>query len=325
MVEAADKGTPKIQFQTNFYNLGKITAVESASGVFKFKNIGDGVLKVSQPEPTCGCTEAKVKPEVLAPGESGELTFTLKLEQGMDGVQKHIRVHSNDRQNPDVLLTMQVNYTPLYYIYPMVLRVVLPAGKEEAQGYYTVTRTDGKPLGIERLTATPEWVSAAFDAACKPQESSARITVTVHRPARPPALIAASVQLWGTNQTARPAKTLFVAGDIQRELIANPSQLYWVLPDYGTNKADYPAQSLVREVELSSVLGNPVELKSATTSIKGLSLKVLTKETGKRYGLVLSFDELPQAFINGKVTVETSLASLPKLEVPVTVSVPNPR
>jgi hypothetical protein len=33
---------------------------------------------------------------------------------------------------------------------------------------------------------------------------------------------------------------------------------------------------------------------------------------------------LPLAFTNSKVTVETSLASIPKLEVPITISVPDP-
>jgi len=31
---------------------------------------------------------------------------------------------------------------------------------------------------------------------------------------------------------------------------------------------------------------------------------------------------LPTEFSNGKVTIETSLASLPKIEVPMTVAVP---
>ena len=322
--EIAGNATPRIQFETNFYDFGKITAVDTVSGVFKFKNVGDGVLKVSPPETSCGCTDANVKPETLAPGEQGELAYTIKLEQGMKGVDKRIRVHSNDPQNPDVTLTMHVDYTPLYELSPMLLRVMLPAGKDDVQAHFTVTRTDGKPLGLQRLTAAPEWVSAAFDPAFKPEDASARVIVTVRRPARPPALIAANVQMWDTNQAGRPVKSLVVVGEFQGELVASPSKLYWVIPDFGTNKADYPPESLTKEVELKSVLGKPVTLTNPVTSIKGLSVKLVPKDTGKTFGLVLTFNELPQAFLNGKVTVETSLASLPKLEVPVTVAVPNP-
>jgi hypothetical protein len=65
-----------------------------------------------------------------------------------------------------------------------------------------------------------------------------------------------------------------------------------------------------------------VELKNARSSISGLEVKVVPKGTGK-FDLVLKFAELPETFTNGSVTVETSLASLPKLEVPLTIAVPN--
>src|SRR5437868_3122018 len=75
-----DKGTPKIEFETNLFDFGTITTVETLTGRFKFKNAGDGVLKIGAPGASCDCTEAKVKPDALAPGESGELTYTIKLE-----------------------------------------------------------------------------------------------------------------------------------------------------------------------------------------------------------------------------------------------------
>jgi hypothetical protein len=45
------------------------------------------------------------------------------------------------------------------------------------------------------------------------------------------------------------------------------------------------------------------------------------KEPGKTFDLVLKLDEVPHAFVNGKVTLETSLESLPMMEVPVTINV----
>src|SRR5438105_3188582 len=64
------KGTPKIQFETNYFDLGKLTSVENISGSFKFKNVGDGVLKIDPPQASCDCTEPFVKPDTVAPGES---------------------------------------------------------------------------------------------------------------------------------------------------------------------------------------------------------------------------------------------------------------
>jgi hypothetical protein len=184
-----------------------------------------------------------------------------------------------------------------------------------------VSRKDGKPLGADRVSASQEWITAAFDPASGPLESSARINVTVHRPSGPPTPINATIQLW-SSQVPQPVQSLPVTGEVLGELAANPRSLYWVIPDFGKDKSAYPDEALTRKIELRSVLGHEVELKRITSTIKGLSTKVVPKVPGKAFELILKFDELPKEFGNGKVIIETSLTSLPKIEVPMTVAVP---
>jgi len=126
--------------------------------------------------------------------------------------------------------------------------------------------------------------------------------------------------MWNRHQTARPVQTIAVTGESLGELAAVPRQLYWVIPDFGKDKTGYPVGVLTKKIELTSVLGHDVELKNAASTIKGMSVQIVPKQAGKTFDLVLKFDELPQAFAKGKVTVETSLASLPKIEVPLTIS-----
>jgi hypothetical protein len=319
---AADsaKGGPRIQFETNLFDFGKITAVETLSGTFKFKNVGDAILKVDPPLASCECTEPKVVPDAVAPGESGEVRFMIKLDRPLNG-QRMIMVHSNDPKTPNVHLTLQLDYTPLYEFSPKTLSVILPAGKDILDSHVAVIRKDGRPLGVDRVTASQDWISAAFDSSAKPENSSAQINVTVHRPSGPPAPISASIQLWGS-QVAQPLQSLPVTGEVLGELAANPRNLYWVIPDLGKDKASYPEEALTRKIELKSVLGHEVELKNVTSTVKGLSTKVVPKVPGKTFDLILQFEQLPTEFSNGKVTIETSLVSLPKIEVPMTVAVP---
>jgi hypothetical protein len=317
---AAANGGPRIQFETNLFDFGKITAVETLSGSFKFKNVGDAVLKVDPPQASCECTEPKVIPDTLAPGESGEVTFTIKLERPLNG-QRMIMVHCNDPRTPDVHLTLQLDYTPLYEFSPKTLTIILPAGKDVLESHVAVMRKDGRPLGVDRIIASQDWMSAAFDSSARPEDSSAQINVTVHRPSGPPAPINATIQLW-SSQVSQPLQSLPVTGEILGELAANPRSLYWVIPDFGKDKAAYPEEALTRKIELKSVLGHEVELKNVTSTVKGLSTKIVSKVPGKAFDLVLKFEQLPTEFSNGKVTIETSLASLPRIEVPMTVAVP---
>jgi uncharacterized protein DUF1573 len=318
---AVGKGIPIIQFETNSVDFGKTSTIDTLSGVFKFKNVGDGVLKVQRPEPSCDCTESQVKPDTLAPGESGEIVYVIKLDHPLDG-QRFITVRSNDPKTPVLKLTMKINHTPLYELSPKVLVMAVPAGKKEAQATFTVSRSDDKPLEIDRVTGSDTSITAAFESSSQPDESSARIVVTVHRSSDSPSLIKGAVQMWNRNQASRPVQTISVVGQILGEVATYPSQIYWVIPDLGTNKSSYSAQSLTKTIELTSVLGRDVELKNPTTGIKGLNMQIVPKKPGKQFDLVLKFDEVPTEFSNGKVTVQTSLASLPKIEIPVTVAVP---
>ena len=320
---APKTGVPKIQFETNFFDLGKMTSVENISGAFKFKNVGDGTLKVDPPQASCDCTEPFVKPDILAPGETGEILYIIKLDRPLKG-QRIIHVHSNDPNTPVVQLKLELDATPLYELSTKTLWVMLPAGQDQVQSHLTLTRTDGNPLEIERFAASVSWVTAALDPSFKPQDTSARINVTVRRPPGPPSMINANVQMWTSNQTTRPVQTVAITGEVQGEVAAVPPRLYWVIPDFGKNKSDYPAEALTRKIELLSLLGHEVEIKNASSGVEGLSVQVLPKEPKKSFDLVLKFDSLPMAFTNSKITVETSLASLPKLEVPVTISVPGP-
>jgi Protein of unknown function (DUF1573) len=317
--DTAKKGIPIIQFETNFFDLGK-TSGEVITGVFKFKNVGDGTLKVEPPVPSCDCTDSKVKPDTLAPGESGEVMYTIKLDHALQG-QRYISVRSNDPKTPLVQLTMQINHTPLYHLIPPALVMVLPAGKDEAEGHFSVTRTDNKPLEIDKVTSSEKWISATVAPSSKLLESSQRINVTLHRPPGPPSLFKATIQIW-SGHSDQPVQTMPVSGEILGEVSAVPARFYWVLPDFGKDKSKYPDEALTKKVELTSVLGHEVELKNASSNIKGLSVQIIPTQPKKKFDLILKFDELPEAFINGKVTIETTLASLPKMEIPITVSVP---
>src|SRR6185436_9904929 len=138
---ALAEGAPKIQFEQTVYDFGTTSGVATVSGIFKFKNTGDGILKVEPPKPSCGCTVAELKPDTLQPGETGELAFTLHLGLVKARLDKLIAVKSNDPKAPEVSLAIKADYTPLYDVNPMTLAPNLAFGRSEIEQFTTLTRT----------------------------------------------------------------------------------------------------------------------------------------------------------------------------------------
>jgi hypothetical protein len=328
---AANAPAPHIQFETNFFDFGKVTSAEKLKGSFKFKNTGKADLHLDSPTASCDCTEAKISADTIAPGQSGEVTYSIKMDHAVNG-ERFIRIHSNDPENPDVELKVQLDYTPLFETTPPGVNIVLGPGKNEVQQSFIVNRMDGKPLGIDRIAASQEWITAefdptydtgvgsAFDAAPKAPETSGRIIVTVKRPKNPPTFYKENLELWNGQQSDHAAKIVEISGQIMGEITADPPRLEWALADLGSDIKQYPEAALSRHIRLNSALGRPVEFKKVSTDVKGMSVKIVPLAAPRLFDMVVKFDELPHNLVDGKVTLETSLDTVPKLEVPLHIS-----
>jgi hypothetical protein len=208
---AAPEGAPKIQFEQTVYDFGKTSQVATVSGVFKFKNVGDAILKVEPPKPSCGCTIAELKTDTLQPGETGELPFTLNLGLVKAQFEKHIAVKSNDPETPEVTLSIKADYTPLYDINPMTVTANIAFGTNDAAQFTTLTRTDGKPLGQVSFVTSKPWITAKVEPGAKKEESTTRIRVTVQREG-PPRRFSEFVQVH-CRQSNTPVSSIFVFTD----------------------------------------------------------------------------------------------------------------
>lgn len=317
---ALAEGTPKIQFDQTLYDFGKTSQVSTVSGVFKFKNVGDGILKVEPPKPSCGCTVAELKPDTLAPGATGELPFTLNMGPYRATLEKHISVRSNDPKTPEVALTIKVDYTPLYELTPMNLSPNLAYGVNETTQSATITRTDGKPLKISRIETTRPWIKAKLEPGTKPEDSKAAIKVIITREGAP-RRFHEYVHVYGEGQTNGPISSLYMYGQITGEVSFTPESMYWSITDAIKNQPAASETYFTRRATIKSESGQKIEIKNLQTSVKGLKLELVTKEAGKVYELVARLEELPTSTVSGNISFETSVAAQPKVEVPITVNV----
>ena len=323
IVAAQAEGTPRIQFDRLVFDFGKTSQVATVSGVFKFKNAGDGILKIEPPKPSCGCTVAVLRPDTLKPGETGELPFTLHLGQVRAQFDKRIAVKSNDPQSPVLSLSIKADYTPLYEVHPLTLAPRLEFGVDDAAQFTTLVRTDGKPLHLAKLVASKPWITATVDPAVQVDETTARIRVVIQR-AGSPRHFNEYVHLYADEQPNTPVASVYVYGQVMGEVSLSPEALYWSITGPAKTPADRPEAMILRRVTIRSANGKPFELKNPQSTIKGIRLEVVAREAGKAYELVARLEEVPASTVSGNVSFETSVAAQSRIEVPVMVNVFKP-
>ncbi|MDB6108994.1 MAG: hypothetical protein JWR69_744 [Pedosphaera sp.] len=322
-ITALAAGAPKLQFDQTVYDFGKTSQVETVTGTFKFKNVGDDLLKLEPPKPSCGCTIASLKPDTLKPGETGELAFTLNLGRSRATMEKHIAIKSNDPETPEVSLAIKVDYTPLFDLSPMTLAPDLAFGMKEIEQFTALNRTDGKPIGKLRLDASKPWITAKVVPGPKEDAATARIRILLQRDGAP-RRFNESIQVYTAEQTNIPVATIYLYGQIRGEVSVSPEALYWSVTGGAQPAADRLEAMVVRRVTIRSANEQALKLSNPQSTIPGIHVELVTKEPGKVYELVAKLNETPGQTVSGNVSFETSVATQPKIEVPVIVNVLKP-
>lgn len=129
------------------------------------------------------------------------------------------------------------------------------------------------------------------------------------------------VHVYADAQTNGPVAVIYVYGQVLGDISVKPEALYWSITGAGVVPQEGIESSATRRVVVRSMNGKPFVVKNPRSSIKGLNVELITKESGKAYEIVVKLKEIPSQTISGNVTFETSVAAHPKVEVPVIINI----
>ncbi|MBC2603042.1 DUF1573 domain-containing protein [Puniceicoccus vermicola] len=87
------------------------------TAVFRFANIGDDAVTITEVKPSCGCTTTELDKKTYEPGEVGKIEATLKIGSRKGVQTKTIRVSTKGEEKPTVL-TMETVIPDLLNIRP---------------------------------------------------------------------------------------------------------------------------------------------------------------------------------------------------------------
>ncbi len=86
---------PRLTFDQDLHDFGRLSAGENISYSFHFRNTGNADLVITDCSATCGCTVASYPKERIAPGQDGYVTVTFN-SRGKSGHQyQEVTVMSN--------------------------------------------------------------------------------------------------------------------------------------------------------------------------------------------------------------------------------------
>ncbi len=93
----------KIEFETQEHDFGKIDQGQVVEYVFKFKNVGDNPLVVSEARASCGCTIPEWTRTPIQPGEEGKIDVKYDSKGRKGLIHKTVTVYANTEPKETIL------------------------------------------------------------------------------------------------------------------------------------------------------------------------------------------------------------------------------
>jgi hypothetical protein len=168
-----------LNWDTKAADLHPTLADKEAIAHYKYKNTGDKPVKISSVRASCGCTTAALAKDVVAPGETGEITATFTIGNRMGVQKKTITVVTDDQPEP-TLLTLTATIPQLLEVQPTFL---FWSANDKLEPK-TIAVKVGKDFPVTKLNVTSTDKSIKTEVG-GPTDSAFKITVTPTESGRP--------------------------------------------------------------------------------------------------------------------------------------------
>lgn len=164
--DTAQAAAPKIVFEKDTFDFGNIDPGSKNLAEFHFTNKGNGTLKITKVQSTCGCSRPELKKRTYEPGESGTIKVTYTASQRSGLVRKTLYVLSNDPQNPKEPFYLKAEIVKKVSYEPKQLKLRFDkenAGAEEIK----IEGLDNRKFAISRIAVKPDCMSFDYDPAAE--------------------------------------------------------------------------------------------------------------------------------------------------------------
>ncbi len=142
--------TPRISFDKESHDYGKILYGDTVSEEFVVSNTGDQTLVIEELRATCGCTKAIEGSREVPPRSTPKIVAKFDTNGLSPGAKKQsIFVHSNDPERPVVKLGIAAHVVRLINVAPPILARRLPDFEEKISFPIRISNTSGQSVSVK--------------------------------------------------------------------------------------------------------------------------------------------------------------------------------
>lgn len=261
MPSGINRAAPRITFEKVIHDFGEIGAGTGNLCEFKFRNTGNGLLKITEVSKTCGCTPFTLAKNQYAPGESGTLKVRYYADTHTGKTAKQLFVYSNDQARPKVTLTIQASVVAKVDYGPKKLDLSLRKTNAGCQKI-TLVSLDNQPFSIRRIRSTGDCITADYNPSIKATRFVLQPKVDVEKLKK---VMRGRIEIGITHPQCNMVTTVF-----------NTLSRFKVNPRSIIVHEAKPQASIVRKVQIVNNYEEDFEIESLLSK-KG-SIKVLSQE-----------------------------------------------
>lgn len=304
--KAQDIQSPDIIFVEYNYDFGEVEQGEVVNHVYEFVNAGKKELNIQDVQTSCGCTAALLLNKNIPPDGTGEVEVNLDTKGIRGRITKTITVHSNDLEEPKVLLSMtgivkqDIVLSPTQIYFGDIKR-----GEKVSKKLQIID----EKLDVSRVDTIPSpYIMTHITKVQNEKEKRFEIEVALS-PEIPLGLMEGKLIVY-TNSKKRPMIEIPIVVHVKGDIKITPSQIF-----FGFVKK---VEKSERKIEITTNGEKELKIEKVENKLNFLTTQVLYKEEDKKYELTaLLKSDIPVGTIKGSIGIHTNDPLQPVIDIPV--------
>ena len=295
---------PQAVVEKPVIDVGEVKRGDKVRVNFDVRNGGDAELEITEVKPSCGCTVADFDARIAA-GAAGRVRAVLDTRSFTGAIAKAVTVFTNDPANPKIHLVIKAKIRQPVVARPGYARFMTVQGQATEASVQTVASPDRPELEVLAVKSPYPFLETSH---ARAEDGAWRIELRLDPDA--PAGPLADYVVVRTDHPDQPEVKISVSGRIRPVIAVDPR-----VADFGRRELAGP---LSKSLEVKNLGDAAVRLTEAVTDLAGLEASIEAVEEGRHYRIQLTLTTgLPKGAFEGLLTIRTSSARQPVVEVPL--------